>query len=116
MVGCWFNGVPRNGQGDAGNYPDLQVLFVQSSVAQGLRLFGDIDIFWKDGDTGEILGAQDLPIECAAVDQEPCECENGRETLCHVPPGNPANGRTITIGCAARDRHLAHGDVCGPCE
>jgi len=48
-------------------------------------------------------------------DQDPCECVNGRVTLCHIPPGNPANAHTITVGCAARDKHLAHGDTCGPC-
>ncbi len=53
--------------------------------------------------------------ECV-VDQDPCECVNGRVTLCHIPLGNLANARTITVGCAARDRHLAHGDSCGPCE
>ena len=53
--------------------------------------------------------------ECV-VDQDPCECINGKVTLCHVPPGHPARARTITVRCAARDRHLAHGDVCGPCE
>ena len=39
--GGWANGVPSNGQGFAGNYPGLQVLFLQSSVAQGLSLSGD---------------------------------------------------------------------------
>ncbi|MCH8912877.1 MAG: hypothetical protein IIA33_04845, partial [Planctomycetes bacterium] len=53
--------------------------------------------------------------ECVE-DQDPCECVNGRVTLCHIPQGNRANARTITVGCAARDGHLAHGDVCGPCE
>jgi hypothetical protein len=53
--------------------------------------------------------------ECVA-DYDPCECVNGRVTLCHVPQGNPANAHTIIVGCAARDKHLAHGDTCGPCE
>ncbi|MCH8851862.1 MAG: hypothetical protein IID41_04340 [Planctomycetes bacterium] len=53
--------------------------------------------------------------ECVE-EQDPCECVNGRVTLCHIPPGNLANARTITVGCAARDKHLAHGDFCGPCE
>ena len=115
LLGCWFNSVPSNGQGEAGTWPDLQVLFLQSSVAQGLSLSGDIDIFWLDGETGEVFAEVDVPIECAAVDQDPCECENGRVTLCHIPPGYLANGRTITVGCAAVDKHLARGDVCGPC-
>ncbi len=65
IVGGWHTQVPDNGQGDAGNYPDLQVLFLQSSVAQGLGLSGDIDIFWND--TGEVLGAFDVVVECAAT-------------------------------------------------
>ncbi len=117
LLGCWFNSRPSNGQGDAGTWPDLQVLFLQSSVAQGLRLSGDIDIFWNEAyPEGETFAEVDVPIECAAVDQDPCECQNGRVTLCHVPPGNLANARTITVGCAAADKHLAHGDFCGPCE
>ena len=47
----------------------------------------------------------------------PCEeGPNGKVTICHIPPGNPDNARTIRIGCAALDHHLAHGDICGPCE
>ena len=45
IVGGWHSSVPDNGQGDAGTWPDLQVLFLQSSVAQGLSLSGDIDVF-----------------------------------------------------------------------
>ncbi|MCZ6653134.1 MAG: hypothetical protein O7D91_08910 [Planctomycetota bacterium] len=315
IVGGWFNASPPNGQGVAGTWPDLQVLFLQTSVAQGLSLSGDIDLFWRTDYNGDTYAEVDVPIECAAgctpgepcddgdpctendmcgkdgcvngtpidcdddnectdddcVDgvcihtpvpdmtgcddgdvctyddycdygvcygypqwctdnndctidycdpasgcvneptdcddsnpctddycdpdssqcvnqplpdgtscddgdacsendqctkgfcmgppidcnddnectwdtcdpasgcvydwvmcpagevcdpatgacveiQDLCECVNGRVTLCHIPQGNRANARTITVGCAARDRHLAHGDVCGPCE
>lgn len=40
---------------------------------------------------------------------------SGKVTLCHVPPGNPANAHTITVGAPAVKAHLAHGDVLGPC-
>lgn len=37
-------------------------------------------------------------------------------TLCHIPPGNPANSHTISVGPAAVKAHLAHGDVLGACS
>ncbi len=67
ILGGWHTWTPADGQGDAGNYPDLQVLFLQSSVAQSLSLSGDIDIFWKDEATGDIFGEVDVPIECIAT-------------------------------------------------
>jgi hypothetical protein len=37
-------------------------------------------------------------------------------TICHIPPGNPANAHTITVGIAAVPAHLAlHGDSLGRC-
>ncbi len=38
-----------------------------------------------------------------------------RATICHRPPGNPANSHTITIGASAVPAHMAHGDAPGPC-
>src|ERR1700747_201397 len=39
-------------------------------------------------------------------------------TICHVPPGNPANAHTITIGAPAVPHHLSNhpGDHIGPCS
>ncbi len=56
----------NTGHGLAGNAVNLQVLFLRSSVAQGLSMSGHIDLFWKDGDTGELSVEADVPIECAA--------------------------------------------------
>ena len=39
----------------------------------------------------------------------------GKVTLCHIPPGNPSNAHTITVGAPAVPAHLAHGDTLGPC-
>ncbi len=36
-------------------------------------------------------------------------------TLCHLPPGNPANSQTISVGEAAVASHLGHGDLLGAC-
>ncbi len=35
--------------------------------------------------------------------------------ICHVPPGNPQNPRTIGISFNALPAHLTHGDTIGPC-
>jgi hypothetical protein len=36
-------------------------------------------------------------------------------TICHVPPGNPANSHTIVVGERAVQAHMAHGDTGGSC-
>jgi hypothetical protein len=41
---------------------------------------------------------------------------DNRVMLCHLPPGNPGNARSITIGAAAVPAHLAHGDQLGECH
>ena len=35
--------------------------------------------------------------------------------ICHIPPGNPDNKHTITIGAPAVKAHLSHGDVLEAC-
>ena len=38
-------------------------------------------------------------------------------TICHIPPGNPDNAHTITVGSPALEAHKAHGDyIDGSCE
>jgi len=38
-----------------------------------------------------------------------------RVTICHVPPGNEADGHTISVGEASVAAHIAHGDQLGAC-
>jgi len=35
--------------------------------------------------------------------------------ICHLPPGNPENSRTISVDAAALTAHLDHGDQIGEC-
>lgn len=37
-------------------------------------------------------------------------------TICHIPSGNPARARTLTVDAAALPAHLGHGDTLGPCK
>jgi len=52
----------------------------------------------------------------------PDDVRAGKVTICHVPPGNPNNAQTITIGLPAVEDHLSKGhggsllDFIGKCE
>jgi hypothetical protein len=58
--------------------------------------------------------------ELDARDHQLRACEPGntkKTTVCHVPPGNPANAHTICIGNPAVKHHLKnHPDYLGPCK
>ena len=41
---------------------------------------------------------------------------DGKITICHVPPGNPSNRRTLSVGESAWSAHQGHGDYRGPCR
>jgi hypothetical protein len=41
---------------------------------------------------------------------------DGKIMICHRPPGNPGNARTIEVSLSALPAHLRHGDTIGPCE
>jgi hypothetical protein len=52
--------------------------------------------------------AYEIKIQGTALDGETV-------TICHIPPGNPAKKKTITIGTGAWPAHEKHGDTLGPC-
>jgi hypothetical protein len=50
-------------------------------------------------------------------DLRACDPQNTKKTtICHIPPGNPANAHTLCVGNAAVAAHLRnHGDSLGQC-
>jgi hypothetical protein len=69
-----------------------------------------------DQQPGDACGVADLgTCECDGPDRVACR-EPSQVTLCHVPPGNPANEHNITVGAPAVEAHLAHGDYLGECN
>ena len=63
---------------------------------------------------------KNLPQACTANAPDPRACDPAdtkKTTVCHIPPGNPANAHTICIGNAAVQPHLDHhGDFLGTCS
>lgn len=50
----------------------------------------------------------------AAAAQAP-EDKAEKVTICHMPPGNPENMHTLSVGAPAVRAHLDHGDALGAC-
>jgi hypothetical protein len=56
---------------------------------------------------------------CTVNGEDPRACDPAdtqKTTVCHIPPGNPANAHTICVGNAAVPAHLDHGDFVGTCS
>jgi hypothetical protein len=56
---------------------------------------------------------------CSVNSPDPRACDPAdtmKTTICHIPPGNPANAHTICVGNPAVAAHLDHGDFVGTCS
>jgi len=51
-----------------------------------------------------------------SLDQIASAAPEPKITICHLPPGNPENIQTISIGNSSLPAHLDHGDGLGDCE
>jgi hypothetical protein len=61
---------------------------------------------------------QSVETDCLAgqPDARACDPANTKKTtICHIPPGNPANAHTLCVGNASVEAHVAHGDQLGAC-
>lgn len=55
--------------------------------------------------------AQEIKLQ----EEEEEDAVGGTVTVCHIPPGNPDNAKTLEIPASDMDGHLGHGDTLGPC-
>ncbi len=74
----------------------------------------------RDGELGgsTAVGAPGEVASAPKGDQGPATGSDNADkiTICHVPPGNPANAHTITVGRNGWNGHSRHkGDYAGPC-
>ncbi len=70
------------------------------------------EILIQDNTTyGALAARMNFPTQASTRAQ----LDQGWVTICHIPPGNPANVQTITISVNALPAHLAHGDYVGSC-
>jgi hypothetical protein len=78
------------------------------------------------GGTPEVTGDDSAATVAAAAtafvcqpgvpDPRACDPSDSKKTtICHLPPGNPANAHTLCVGTPAVRAHLDHGDRLGSC-
>jgi hypothetical protein len=95
------------------------VLIGAGLIALGLGCGNDgKDSATTDAVTAELAacGLDDGSIEHGAHLHACDPSDHKKTTICHIPPGNPANAHTICVGNAAVPAHLHnHGDSLGIC-
>lgn len=70
------------------------------------------------GGSGQESSPTQAVVTPMVIGDEGAVAQSGvkKVTICHIPPGNPGNAHTITVGEPAVAAHVAeHGDTIGPC-
>jgi streptogramin lyase len=75
---------------------------------------GNGSVLRYDGHTGAFLDVF-VPTGTGGISGPRTILFKEKIAICHRPPGNPANAKTISIGYLSARDHLAHGDLVGPC-
>ena len=68
---------------------------------------------WIEGSRTDVLAHE---IKIQNEDEDSDSDSGGKVTICHIPPGNPGNQKTLSIGASAVPAHMGHGDKMGPCS
>lgn len=84
------------------------------SARRGIKIEGLGEEFLKQC----VMGVSELPKKADKKEEKTDKKDKDDDkkiTLCHIPPGNPQNKQTITVGLPAVRAHLKHGDTVGAC-
>ena len=88
----------------------------QTSIREGNRNRTLEDI--RDGNQVHVRGVfeevnNEMWVFAHEIKLQEEEDTSGEKVICHIPPGNPENRKTITVSADAVAAHLAHGDYLG---
>ena len=97
----------------AGSTDVPQTITISRSILSAHLAHGDHLGACTDADKPVQQTPVTTPVVVPPVTTQPTTEE--RITICHKPPGDPANVQTITIAKSALSAHLAHGDHVGAC-
>ena len=91
----------------------------QTSIREGNRNRTLEDI--RDGNQVHVRGVfeevnNEMWVFAHEIKLQEEEDTSGEKVICHIPPGNPENRKTITVSADAVAAHLAHGDYLGACQ
>ncbi len=81
------------------------------ALADGFTLTGDATMTWSNPKPKNSELAFQVMIGEVTVEPDMSD----KVTICHAPPGNPANAHSIVVGSSSLAAHLGHGDTQGAC-
>jgi hypothetical protein len=83
-----------------------------SDLEEGMQVH--VKGVWVEGSRTDVI-AHEIKVQGDEEDDD-TSLSGEKATICHIPPGNPANRKTLSVGASAVPAHLGHGDTMGPCS
>ncbi len=91
--------------------------FIKSKNDSLIQLYSRENTFCRE-DTIEIIGGRETTVLLNFNPNKSFKIDTvyNKGIVCHLPPGNPSNRKSLKIGISAVEAHLRHGDFEGPCS